>query len=204
MSTNKLNDILLSLVRRYGFERVEQSLRIVHDLDRNKKHTSMESKYRRSETSRELSTLKKRPRTRITASNFISKMSLEPDKLLILTQLADNFDSKEFLPTIRDIRLFCNHHGLDEPSSNTRAAAISRIFKFLSSIPTSHAEEILRTGMYSGPSRLGPIADAIRRNARYAAASESPHSTPDPENLSSDNPNPKPPNSSLSARKRSS
>lgn len=186
MSANKLNDILLSLVRQYGIEQVEQSLRMVHDYARAD-NLEDESTRLRSKPYPTSSNTKKRNRPKKTASRFVANLPLDPEHRTILSQLAQKFDEKLFLPTISDIRLFCDYYGIDAP--NSRAGAISRIFRFLSSTPATHARKILQAGTYSGPSRLGPIADAIRRNARYKVSTEV--SRTGSTDLSSDTPKPK-------------
>ena len=49
---------------------------------------------------------------------------------------------------------------------STEPSAIPRIFKIIATMDSSRTQAILDADMYSGPSKLGPIADAIRRNGR--------------------------------------
>ena len=73
------------------------------------------------------------------------------------------------MPTFGDIRIFCEVYGIDEPASKSRASAIPRIFKFIATMSSDEVQGILDDGMFSGPSRVGPIADAIRENGRAAS-----------------------------------
>ena len=73
------------------------------------------------------------------------------------------------MPTFGDIRNFCQVYGIDEPASKSRASAIPRVFKFMATMSDEEVQGILDGGMFSGPSRVGPIADAIRANGRVAA-----------------------------------
>ena len=102
-----------------------------------------------------------------TATEYIARMELPPHMKDVVFALAVRFESKEFLPTFGDIRNFCQMYGIDVPASKTRASAIPRVFKFIANdMDAAEVQKILDYGMFSGPSRLGPIADAIRRNGR--------------------------------------
>ena len=121
------------------------------------------------------STQSKKARKRAPKPNaveYTTKMELPPDNQDAVVALAERFERKDFLPTFGDIRNFCQIYGIDVPASKTRASAIPRVFKFLANeMDAKEAQQILDDGMYSGPSRLGPIADAIRRNGRASRAS---------------------------------
>lgn len=112
----------------------------------------------------------KKPRKRRSKPNaveYAAKMELPSDKQNAVVTLAERFESKDFLPTFGDIRNFCEISGIDVPASKTRVSAIPRVFKFLANeMEADEVQRILDDGMFSGPSRLGPIADAIRRNGR--------------------------------------
>ena len=84
----------------------------------------------------------------------------------MVVELAGRFQDKSFLPTFGDIANFCHFYQIDKPASKSRASAIPRVFKFIASMEADDVRIILDQGMFSGPSRLGPIADAIRRNGR--------------------------------------
>ena len=101
------------------------------------------------------------------AAEYAAKMELPPDKQDTVVALAERFERKDFLPTFGDIRNFCDMYGIDVPASKTRASAIPRVFKFLANeMEAGEVQSILDYELFSGPSRLGPIADAIRRNGR--------------------------------------
>ena len=109
---------------------------------------------------------------KLTASEYTAKMELPPDKQSAIGELAERFERKAFLPTFGDIANFCQMHDINVPASKTRANAIPRVFKFLATdMEADEVQRILDDGMFSGPSRLGPIADAIRRNGRASRAS---------------------------------
>ena len=100
-------------------------------------------------------------------------MELASDKQATVCALAERFERKDFLPTFGDIRNFCEVYSIDVPASKTRASAITRVFKFLANeMEADEVQRILDYELFSGPSRLGPIADAIRRNGRASRAFE--------------------------------
>ena len=108
----------------------------------------------------------RRRRSTPTATRYVAKMDVAPDKTPLVSELAARFDAKSFLPSFGDIRTFCDVYGVDVPASRGRASAIPRVFKRISSMEVASLRRIIDEGHFSGPSRLGPISDAIRRNGR--------------------------------------
>lgn len=162
MTEAKLKDTLRLIVHQYGFEQVDRSLQELRLADRQ---------FRNSEQTKLLldnnAVIKSsKKRKKIDAPEYVAKMELSSEKESVAAELARKFETKNFLPTFGDIRNFCQTYGIDEPASKSRASAIPRIFKFIASMETGEIQRILDDGMFSGPSRLGPIADAIRRNSR--------------------------------------
>lgn len=174
MAKAKLKDTLRLIVRQYGFEHVDRSLQEIRLADRQIK-SSKQSKVL-SENQAVTKSLKKR--AKVNAPEYVAKMELSAEKEPIAVELANRFENKAFLPTFGDIRNFCQIYGIDEPASKSRASAIPRIFKFIATMETDEIQRILGDGMFSGPSRLGPIADAIRRNSRAARTYSTPPSPP--------------------------
>ena len=166
MSRSDLKDALLSIVTRHGLEKVRQCLSEMESSERNLDHPHQGSEpadavpVRRSR--------KRRPKP--TASQYVAKMELSPEKAKSVIELARRFDTKSFLPSfVGDIVGFCERYGVQVPASRSRASAIPRVFKRIESLETEEIRRILDERLFSGPSRLGPIADAIRRNGRAAA-----------------------------------
>ena len=159
MAERKIEDVLRSIVRRYGFGKVSQSL------------WEMEPSIHRFEHSSDKSGRKS---AKVAAPEYVAKMDVSPEKRPLLTELARRFDDKSFLPSIGDVRNFCQIYRIDEPASGARASAIPRIFRFIVTMETDDVRRILDEGTFSGPSRLGPLADAIRGRARLRAPTHSP------------------------------
>lgn len=109
-------------------------------------------------------------RTTTTALRYVSKLDVDLDVRAPLEEAATQYESKSFLPTVGEIRNFCMIHGIEVPASHSRASAIPRIFKHLSQLAPSEIHLILQSSVFSGPTRLAPIADAIRRSSEQRAS----------------------------------
>ena len=174
MTNAKLKDTLRLIVRQYGFEQVDQSLREIRLADRQLKNSTQSSVL----PDNEAMTKPQKKRAKVNAPEYVAKMELSSKKKPIAAELANRFENKTFLPTFGDIRNFCQIYGIDEPASKSRASAIPRVFKFIATMETDEIQRILDDGMFSGPSQLGPIADAIRRNGRATRTYSSPPPPP--------------------------
>ena len=82
-----------------------------------------------------------------------------------MEQAARRFEDKSFLPGVADIREFCRVYGVDPGKSVPRTGAIPRIFTFLAAMDADRVSRMLDEGAFSGPARLGSIADAIRNRS---------------------------------------
>ena len=179
MTETELKDRLRSIVHQYGFEQVDRSLKEIHIAERQHKS----SKQGRVSADNETATTPEKKRAQVNAPDYVAKMELSSEKEPIVVELAKRFENKAFLPTFGDIRNFCQIYGIDEPASKSRVSAIPRVFKFITAMKAGEIQRILDDGMFSGPSRLGPIADAIRRSGRASRnykSSPASHTTPPP------------------------
>ena len=164
---NPIEAALRPIVRQYGLGSVLESLGKIADAQRESSVQAGGS----SDTDRG-----KKPKKRsvkATAPEYVSKLDLSSEKVAPVVDLAECFERKAFLSTFGDIAHFCQTYGIEVPASKTRASAIPRVFKHIASMETKEIQRILDDGLFSGPSRLGPIADAIRRNGRGSASSDS-------------------------------
>ena len=169
MTNPKLKSALRPIVRQYGLGTVIQSLgEMMVDSEFNQ--GSIESseapsgpavpgKVRRSNTN-----------SRVSATEYVSKLELPAEKKLALSVLAERFERKTFLHSFGDIDNFCQIYRIDVPKSRSRASAIPRVFKFLASMDRADIQRLLDYEMFSGPAQVAPIADAIRRNGRASRA----------------------------------
>ena len=114
---------------------------------------------------------KRRAKTQSPALETLRKMDV-PDALRSrLEELARRYDDKSFLPTMGEVRDFCLTHDVRGPSPSSRARAVYWIFLFLTSLPAQELDRLVETHAFSGPTQLGPIAEAIRRSSEEGITS---------------------------------
>ena len=162
MIDKRLGTRLRSLIRQYGIEQIDQSLWEIRVDNSGRDLGRIESEKR---PKRAISRAKSAP-------EYVAKMDYDPEKRPALLELAKRFQDKSFLPTFGDIRNFCQTYGIDVPASGSRASAIPRVFRFIATMDGGEVQRIVDDWLFSGPARLGPIADAIRKNGRAAAFRE--------------------------------
>ncbi len=142
----KLKDTLRLMIRQYGFERVDRSLREIgcseHRLESSEQCKMSPDKGKATKPAKRMA--------RVTAAEYVAKMELSPEKSPEVVELAKRFQDKSFLPTFGDVRNFCQVYGIDEPASKSRASAIPRVFKFIAAMGTDDVHRILDDGMFSG------------------------------------------------------
>lgn len=157
-----LTETLRTIVHRYGISRVEKALLEIHKSADGYSRRS-NSSLPRSEPCGKLKAEKKRNR----AFTFVSKLEVSREIGCQLDELARRYDGRDFLPTIGELRNFFQIYKIDAPKSFSRDSAIPRVFKFLSQLDLHEIQSIIRTNSFSGPARLGPIADAIRGASKH-------------------------------------
>lgn len=171
MKNNDLESALSVLVAQHGYERVHDCLHKCRQSD----DRSARSKLSTLDEDSSASVMPRRSKP--TALEYVAKMELPPEKERTVAQLAERFHEKSFLPSFRDITNFCQHYDIEVPASRSRASALPRVFKFIASMEPDNARKIVEYHMFCGPSSLGPIADAIRRNGRARSSTSKPEST---------------------------
>ena len=171
MTNSKLDASMRRIVREHGLGSVLVSLGKIAE-DAPQEQTASESKTALNRDSAHMKTPARAPKSKPTATGYVAKMELPAEKRQVAAALAERFERRDFLPSFGDIAHFCQNYGIAVPASKTRASAIPRVFKFIADMETEDAKRMLDSGMFSGPSRLGPIADAIRN---YGRASRAPH-----------------------------
>ena len=152
MPRHDLTEALQALVRRYGMSSVLHGLA---DLQVAPDSTVPSSPAKRAGGSR----------SRPSAIDYVGRMALPPGKVQAMERAARRFEDKSFLPGAGDIREFCRVYGIDPGKSVSRTGAIPRVFTFLAAMDADRVNKMLDEGAFSGPARLGPIADAIRNRS---------------------------------------
>lgn len=97
-----------------------------------------------------------------TARVLAERASLPPEQKRLVQSLAEKYDAKLFLPSSGDIRYFFEVHGEAEPPTKQRSEAFRKVLKLLSAMPESSLRRMIEDDAHSGPSRLGPLSDAMR------------------------------------------
>ena len=161
MVNDDLRAALASMVERYGFSTV---FRILHEIETGDSGPNARANAAVQRRARPRSG--RRTKQRLSAVDYVQAMRVPADRAAVVRRAAEEFERGVFLPTLGDVRGFCDAHGIKEPRSRSRASGIPRIFKFLAAMEVADVERMLDDRMFSGPASLGPIADAIRSKAK--------------------------------------
>lgn len=147
-----LGSLLRVLVEEWGYDAVRDRFDALSDIGEMQPSTS--------------SSPRKQPRgttpEKPTASVLAEKIDLPLEQKRLVKILAERYDSKLFLPTAGDIRYFFEIHGEAAPSSKPRVDTFRRVLKVLSGMHESALRKIVEDAAHSGPTRLGPLSEAMR------------------------------------------
>ena len=169
---DRLSRTLRAMVLEHGVERVERTLGEIRKsaVDPSADHRSTA----RADRSRKLPGSGQTKKEKPSASAYVSRLKVPDETRRLLEEAATRYEEKTFLPTSGEIRNFCSVYGLEAPASSSRVSAVPRVFKRLAQLDPEEIRSILQTGSFSGPSRLAPIAAAIRRSSERRSGMEDP------------------------------
>ena len=167
MTGDRLAASLRELVQEHGLEQVSRSLEEISGFDGPAQDAAPGTSRPARRAAGRRGTQAKQKRA-ATALERVLKMDLPRETADSVAELARRFDEKSFMPTFGDIAQFCQVYNIDEPSSKSRASAIPRVFRAIAGMDAEDIQMLLDYGAFSGPSRLGPIADAIARSTARA------------------------------------
>lgn len=161
MAKKDVRGALGLIVGQYGFDTVAQAL---HEM----KTSDIGPDVRReTRPPRRIRRTRRGPSKRWrSAVEYVMAMDVPAERAAVVRRAAEEFERRLFLPTVGEVRSFCEAYGIDEPKSKSRVNGIPRIFKFLVTLEAADVERILDDRLFSGPVELGPIADAIRDKAK--------------------------------------
>lgn len=167
----QLHVVLAELVTQYGRDKVALALEEISGGSKSVRTTRKQKDVDVSKI-RTSSETKMAPSSIPTAVRYVSKLDIDSEKRREIMVLAQKFDRKKFLPNFGEIRNFCEIYGLKIPLSKSRIGAVPVIFRFLETLSPADLRKLLFENAYTGPSELGPIADAIRGRFKERAYSE--------------------------------
>ena len=98
---------------------------------------------------------------RLLATELVARAQLPEAQEVTLRELATRFDRKQFLPSVADVREFLIMIGERPGAMKARSEAFRQLLKALSGLPPEQLERLANSTVHSGPSRLGPLSDAI-------------------------------------------
>jgi hypothetical protein len=143
-----LGKILQTLVEEWGYENVALEL----------SHTNRHS-LRRSIEPHE--SARSSDRKKPTPTEQVERALLDPQRREPLLQLAKRYEVKQFLPNVAAAREFLAMLGEFPGQIKDRDHAFRVLLRCLLQLPMERLRQITDSSLYSGPSQLGPISDAI-------------------------------------------
>jgi hypothetical protein len=153
MKTTLLERLLAALVQEWGDTEVQNALlRLTTSTARDPD---------------DLSEPEKRPPARkLRAIEQVERANLSPAQIPLLTELAQRFDQKQFLPSTADVREFLIMIGERPLSIKERSQAFRELLRALIKYSPQQLEQLVARSRHSGPSQLGPLSDAITSAAQ--------------------------------------
>jgi DNA-binding transcriptional ArsR family regulator len=145
-----LGKLLQTLVEEWGYENVALEL----------SHTNRYS-LRRSIESHASSSARSSDRKKPAPTEQVEKALLDPQRKELLLQLAKRYEEKQFLPNVAAAREFLTMLGEFPGQIKDRDHSFRVLLRCLLQLPMERLRQITDSSLYSGPSQLGPISDAI-------------------------------------------
>ncbi len=146
-SKTLLLNLVNALVREWGADEV---LRALSQLSASDKNGLLSERGMASRQKRLLS-----------AVDQIEQSDLAEAQKAALRDIAELFDRKLFLPNTADVREFLIMASHRPGAIKNRSDAFRLLLKALKSFSSDQLERLAKTSRHAGPSRLGPLSDAI-------------------------------------------
>lgn len=148
-SKNLLVNLLRPLVDEWGYEDVLAALGEVRSRSGNSTTSRVGGKSHRVGDAK------------VTAVTQIERAELRDEQMASMMLLAERYDSKQFLPSVADVREFVIMLGERPAGMKDRREAFRILLRSLRNLPIEQLRQIAETSLHSGPSELGPLSDAI-------------------------------------------
>lgn len=146
-----LKSILRPLVDEWGASNVSDAVREV-EIDQREMEGSTAINRHRRRTSPTLPAF----------ARILKSLNTKPAERAKLQILAERYRVRSFLPTIGDVRHFLSMRGISVEEFRDRADAVRDVFIALSQMQARELDEILLDSSLAGPSKLGPLSNAIK------------------------------------------
>lgn len=92
----------------------------------------------------------------------VEELSISPEKMVPLLELAKRFDEGSAFPKMGDIRSFLLSHQQSAVELKGRVAAFKRMLPIMVEMSPKGLERLVSRSHHSGPADLAAISDAIR------------------------------------------
>ncbi|MGJ5083887.1 hypothetical protein [Bradyrhizobium sp. HKCCYLS3013] len=155
-SKTPLAPLMEVVVRSWGWKAVIEELQRIYVSDFEVASNELqELKPRRADT--------RKPKNAVQQVNDIE---VAGERKSILLAIAAKFEERAFLPSLSSIREFLAMRGLVGFSFRDRSTGFRLLLDVLKEAPLDDLRDLLGSAAFSGPSRLAPLAEAIRAAGR--------------------------------------
>ena len=146
-----LQSLLAPLLWEWGFEAVQQCLVEVQGQLRAESEPTHDLRQKPAKDTR-----------RPSAAEIVDRLEAPAERKEALKLLAARFDSKTFLPTSSDLRHFLDLHGVNPGPIKHRQDSFKKLLEVLGPMSNEELAKLHSSGKHGGPTRLGPLSDAIK------------------------------------------
>lgn len=160
-----LNSLLAALVERWGQAAVSKSLAKI--TERRDAAPEVGTSAGVSKSSSRAGSSKKSIRP---SSSYIVRLDLSGKRRDLLLDMASLFDRREIFPSAADVRNFVQMRSGRQVEIKQRSDAFRRLVDIALQMPEEQLERLVHGGRHGGPSRLGPLSDAIKTAGASARA----------------------------------
>jgi hypothetical protein len=148
-----LIELLQAIVREWGTEAVFVALNELR-VDGNPSSQTAKNALPSEKGKR---SLKKKP----SAVQLVAKISQPSNRRELLMMIATKYDAKRFLPSVSDVREFLVMRGERRRPIKDRSEGFRLFLETAKELPFQQLEHLATDSVFSGPSELAPLSDAI-------------------------------------------
>jgi hypothetical protein len=108
------------------------------------------------------------------AAEQVGRLQVDGPRRNVLLEIAAQFDRKQFLPSVADVREFLILSGGHPSGIKDRTEGFRTLLQMLVEVPDERLQSVLEAAKHAGPSQLGPISDAISNAGQRMASRHEP------------------------------